>query len=212
VQTSINLIKITQQISQCLSCYSSEIRTHKNYQEQSSGLKVQNIGQSRYWLLKIHYQILHVLENTDSETSAKYDLKAAVPMLLPLLEECLTINRWNNIAQKLIIDVLRLYLKTCYSDFQGKELATDKVSQGFFGFLIETFRNKCHIFLDSMNFTSQGDRHTIFEISHLISVELHNNHDLLTLTEKLPEWREFMGKDLLDYARSCYNKLYYDES
>lgn len=95
-------------------------------------------------------------------------------------------NKWNNIVQKLISRIIKLYIKVCYSLFYHEAVNIDKPDEGFLGFLIENFRNKYFVFLDTMKFTSQGNRHILFALSREISAELHSNRDLFWLFNKFP--------------------------
>lgn len=61
------------------------------------------------------------------------------------------------------------------------------------------FRNKRHVFLNSMRMCNQGDQEFLFTIGKYLSGKFSQHGDLKKLMNKFPIWKEFVHQDLKNY-------------
>ena len=72
-------------------------------------------------------------------------------------------------------------------------------SETLLGVLITNFRNKKHIFLNTMKMCHQGDQNIVFSMAKYVSGKMSHEADLNKIMQLYPIWREFMHVDLKKY-------------
>lgn len=117
------------------------------------------------------------------------------------MQKYLTENRWNNIAQGVLIQVCHLLIMNCY-DYIKKNIEKDKFkkfSDSFLSYLIENFTKRDFIFLNTVKFTTQGNLYALYIISKDLAYSLNSTNELVIFLNEFEPWKKFIMNDLKNY-------------
>jgi len=98
--------------------------------------------------------------------------------LFQLIQRYLLENRWNNIFHHTLEKITNLLLVNNYNFFKKNNMEKSNMANSFLGYLTENFTNKDYIFLNTFNFTHQGNLHSLYKIAKTVAYELNNNQIL----------------------------------